>query len=111
VFYQQGKGPSVELNLQYAGEQLSISKTNVCELESEKQNQPAGSEIIETIDVQTPIVATHYEVGDSVTVSPDSRDILGVRRDSRSIFWIDRVKMNFEKQCTDLRILRKIAYA
>ena len=71
IFYQQGKGPSVELNLQYAGEQLSISRTNVCELNSEKQNQPASSEIIEMIDVQTPIMATHYEVGDRVTVSPD----------------------------------------
>ena len=95
------------MNLQYAGEQLSKSRTNVCELNSEKQNQPASSEIIEMIDVQTPIMATHYEVGDRVTVSPDSRDVLGVRRDSRSIFWIERVKMDFEKQCTNLRILRK----
>ncbi len=107
VFYQPGEGPSVELNLQYAGEQLSISKTNVCKLESEKQNVPADSGVIETIDVQTPIIAMHYEVGDRVTTSPDSRDVLGVRRDSRSIFWIEQVKMDFEKQCTDLRILRK----
>ncbi len=106
-FYRPGEGRPVELNLQYAGEQLSISRTNVCKLDSEKQNQPIGSKIIETIDVQTPIIATHYEVGDRVTTSPDSRDVLGVRRDSRSIFWIDRVRMDFEKQCTDLRILRK----
>ncbi len=107
VFYQPGEGPSVELNLQYAGEQLSISRTNVCELESEKQNESAESEVIETIDVKTPIIATHYEVGNRVITSPDSKDILGVRRDNRSIFWIDRVRMDFEKQCTDLRILRK----
>jgi hypothetical protein len=109
VFYHPGEGSRVELNLQYAGEQISISRTNVCELESQKQNEPSDSGIIETIDVQTPIIATHYEVGDRVTVSPDSRDILGVRRDNRSIFWIDRVKIDFEKQCTDLRILRRRA--
>ncbi len=109
VFYRPGEGPSVELNLQYAGEQISISRTNVCELHSEKQNQPTDSEVIETIDVQTPIVATHYEIGDRVTTSSDSRDILGVRRDNRSIFWIDRASMDFEKQCTNLRILRRRA--
>jgi hypothetical protein len=107
VFYPQGEGPSVELNLQYASEQLSISRTNVCELASQKQNEPADSGVIEMIDVQTPILATHFEVGDRVATSPDSRDVLGVRRDSRSIFWIDRVRIDFEKQCTDLRILRK----
>jgi len=104
-----GSGRIVELNLQYAGEKLSISRTNVCELESEKQNEPADSGIIEVINVQTPILAMHYEVGDRVTVSPDSRDILGVRRDNRSIFWIGRVRMDFERQCTDLRIFRKRA--
>ena len=111
VYYLPGKGRAVELNLQYAGEQLSISRTNVCELASEKQNEWADSEIIETIDVQTPILATHYQVGDRITVSPDSRDVLGTRRDSRSVFWIDRVRMDFEKQCTDLRILRSRANA
>jgi hypothetical protein len=101
-----GQRPSVELNLQYAGEKLSISRTNVCELCSEEHNRPAESGVIETIDVWTPMVATHYEVGDRVTVSPDSRDILGVRRNNRSIFGIGRVKMDFENQCTNLRILR-----
>jgi len=107
VFYRPGMGSSVELNLQYTGEELSISRTNVCELDSERRNEPVDSEVIETIDVQTPIVVTHYEVGDMVTTSPDSRDVLGVRRDNRSTFWIVRVRMDFEKQCTDLRIFRR----
>jgi len=111
VFYRPGEGRKVGLNLQYTGEKLSISRTNVCELESEKQNEPVDSEVIETIDIQTPIVGMHYGVGDRVTVSPDSRDVLGVRRDNRSVFWIDRVIMDFEKQCTNLRILRKRVYA
>jgi hypothetical protein len=106
-FYRPGEGREVELNLQYAGEQLSISRTNVCQLESEKLNESAGSEVAERIYIQTPILARYFKVGDRVTVSPDSRDILGVRRDNRSVFWIERVKMDFEKQCTNLRILRK----
>jgi hypothetical protein len=64
-------------------------------------------EVIETIDVETPIVATHYEVGDRVIPSPDSRNIIGIRSDNRSIFWIDRVSMDFEKQSTNLKVLRR----
>lgn len=109
VFYRPSEGRKVELNLQYTGEKLSISRTNVSELHSERRNQPEGSDVVETIDIQTPMVGMHYEVGDRVTVSPDSRDILGVRRDNRSIFWIDRASMDFEKQCTNLRILRRRA--
>jgi hypothetical protein len=94
------------VNLQHAGEKISISRTNVYKLRSEKQNQPAESGAIETIDVRTPMVTMHYEVGDKVTVSPDSRDIPGARRDNRSTFRIDRTKMDLENQCTNLSILR-----
>ena len=63
--------------------------------------------VIETIDVQTPLVAMNYEIGDRVIAGCDSRDILGIRGDSRSLFWVERVQMDFEKQSTDLRILRR----
>ncbi len=63
--------------------------------------------IIETIDVETPVAGLYYNCGDGVTCSPDSRDVLGVRRDSRSLFWIERVAMDFQKQQTKLRILRR----
>ena len=43
-------------------------------------------EIIETIEVETLMAAAHYEVGDRLVSSPDSRDILGVRFDDRSVF-------------------------
>jgi len=109
VFYLPGKGRTVELNLQYAAEKLSISRTNVCELESEKQSLPTGSGVTEVVEVRTPILATGYEVGDRITVSPDSRDVLGVRRHNRSIFWIDRVRFDFERQSAELRILRRPA--
>ncbi len=64
----------------------------------------AGSASIESIDVQTPYLALDYQPGDRVTTSPEGRDILGCRSDSRSVKWIERVEMDFEKQCTNLKI-------
>ncbi len=62
---------------------------------------------IETIDVETPILGLYYNCGDGVTCSPDSRDVLGVRRDNRSVFWIEQVAIDFQKQHTKLHILRR----
>ena len=62
--------------------------------------------VIETIDVATSVLAVHYQPGDRVVSSADGRDIIGVGRDSRSVFWIDVVMMNFEKQQTNLKVLR-----
>jgi len=66
-----------------------------------------GSEVIETARVQTPHLVFDYRVGDRVTSSPESRDLLGCKSDNRSTSWIERVQMDFEKQCTNLRIVRK----
>jgi hypothetical protein len=70
----------------------------------------AASEVIEAVDVQTPYLAFDYQVGDRVTCSPESRDLLSCRRGNRSINWIERVQMDFEKQCTNLRIVRQRKY-
>jgi hypothetical protein len=70
----------------------------------------AASEVIETVDLQTPYLAFDYQVGDRVTCSPESRDLLSCRRDNRSISWIERVQTDFEKQCTNLRIVRQRKY-
>ncbi|MHC4061315.1 MAG: hypothetical protein ACYSR6_06855 [Planctomycetota bacterium] len=70
----------------------------------------SASEVIETIDVQTPHLAFDYQVGDRVTCSPESQDLLSCRRDNRSISWIKRVQMDFEKQCTNLKIVRQRKY-
>lgn len=67
----------------------------------------ASSDTIETVDVQTPILSLDYEVGDRVNVSPESRDLLGTRNDNRSFAHIERVQMDFAKQCTNLKIVRK----
>jgi hypothetical protein len=66
-----------------------------------------SSEIIETFDIQTPSLMFDYRVGDMVSTSPESRDLLSCRSDSRSQSQIVRVQMDFEKQCTNLRIIRQ----
>jgi hypothetical protein len=67
----------------------------------------AGAEVIETFDVQTPHLVFDYRVGDRVTSSPESRDLLACRSDNRSTSCIERVQMDFKGQCTNLKIVRK----
>jgi len=63
--------------------------------------------VIETTEVQTPALTLHLHPGDSVTSSPDSRDLLSIRRDNRSVVWIERVQVDFRKQCTRLKLVRQ----
>ena len=67
----------------------------------------ASSETIETVDIQTPNLIFDYRVGDRVSTSPESRDLLACRSDNRSRSWIEQVQMDFEKQCTNLKIVRQ----
>ena len=62
---------------------------------------------IESIDVQQPILGFDYWVGEIVTSSPESRDLLGSRSDSRSTSRVVQVQMDFKSQCTNLKIVRK----
>ncbi len=66
-----------------------------------------SSETIETVDIQTPSLVFDYRVGDRICTSPESRDMLACRSDNRSRSWIKRVRMDFEKQCTNLKIVRQ----
>jgi len=72
-----------------------------------RQRAAVSSETIETIDVQTPNLVFDYRIGDRVTSSPESRDLLGCKSDNRSTSWIEWTQMDFEKQCTNLKIVRK----
>jgi len=72
-----------------------------------RRRAAVSSETIETVDVQTPNLVFDYHLGDRVTCSPESRDLLGCKSDNRSIGWIEWVQMDFEKQCTNLKIVRK----
>jgi hypothetical protein len=67
----------------------------------------ARSEPIEAVDISTPFLALDYEVGDSVSTTPESRDLLACRSDNRSSIRIAWVQMDFEKQCTNLKIVRQ----
>jgi hypothetical protein len=60
-----------------------------------------------TIDLETPYLFFDYRVGDRVASGTDGRDVLGTRRDSRSICRIERVRLDFKNQCTNLRIVRQ----
>ncbi|MHC4459925.1 MAG: hypothetical protein ACYS6W_02100 [Planctomycetota bacterium] len=72
-----------------------------------RKRAPVASETIETVDVQMPYLAFGYRIGDRVSTSPESRDLLGCKSDNRSVSWIEQVQMDFEKQCTNLKIVRK----
>ena len=68
---------------------------------------PETSVVIETIDVETSYLMLDCQLGDRVTTNPESRDLLSCRSDSRSISCIERVQMDFRRQCTNLRIVRR----
>ncbi len=72
------------------------------------RHQAAGSpETIETIDIQTPYLVFDYQLGDKVSSSPESRDLLGCRSDNHSVSFIERVQIDFQKQCTNLKVVRR----
>ncbi len=64
-------------------------------------------DVIETSDIEMPVPMLDYHVGDRVVSSPDSRDIVGIGDDNRSVFQIERVKINFSDQLTELKVLRR----
>jgi hypothetical protein len=66
-----------------------------------------SSEVIETYDIQTPSLMFDYRLGDIVSTSPESRDLLSCRSDNRGISRIVRVQMDFAKQYTSLKIVRQ----
>jgi hypothetical protein len=72
-----------------------------------RQHAAASPAIVETTELQTPSLLLHFQPGDRVTSSPESRDLLSHRRDNRSITWIERVQMDFRNQCTNLHLVRQ----
>ena len=72
-----------------------------------RKSAAISSEIIETIDIQTPFLSLDYRVGDKVSSSPQSRDLVSCRSDNRSVSRITQVKMDFREQCTNLKIVRR----
>ncbi len=63
--------------------------------------------VIEQASVQTPYLCLDYQVADIVTCGNESRDMLAVRRDSRSTVLIEKVRLDFAKQSTELKLVRR----
>jgi hypothetical protein len=72
-----------------------------------RRRAQADSAAIETFDVQTPYLGLGFEVGDRVVSNPDARDVFSTISDNRSTCVIERVRMDFEKQTTELKIARR----
>jgi len=103
VFYRTGMGRAVELNLQKQGERLSISKTNIWKVSASRSAQG------DTFEVQTPYLAIGFEVGDIAGTDPDSRDVLLTKNNTNPAV-IERVRMDFGKQTTQLKVVRSRTY-
>jgi hypothetical protein len=71
-----------------------------------RRKAEASPQIIETAEIRTATVAFDYRVGDRISTSPESRDILGCLSDNRSTFRVEKVRMDFQRQCTNLKIVR-----
>ncbi len=106
--YRQVSGKSIFANTsdEWLGEPDIVDDSTAL-YEFVRKKAQASPEIIETVDVQTPYLAFDYRVGDRVTTSPESRDLLSCRSDNRSLSWIERVQMDFKNQCTNLKIIRQ----
>lgn len=67
------------------------------------ESQKAG---IETFDITTPYLDIGFEVGDKVISNPDMRDIFP-KANGRSAAVIENVRMDFRKQTTELKVVRR----
>jgi hypothetical protein len=63
-------------------------------------------EPIEKITAEMPLAVTNINAGDIISHLPGQRDILNISRDPSSVFWVDKVKTNYRKQSTIIKILR-----
>ena len=72
-----------------------------------RKHAQANTSALETFDIQTPFLAIGFEVGDVVKTNPQSRDIFSAGRDNRSVSVIEKVRMDFVKQTTQLKIVRR----
>ena len=61
----------------------------------------------EQLQIKTACLSPIFAVGDGISTSPDSRDILGVKYDNRSICLIEKVQMDFANQQTILTAVKK----
>lgn len=66
-----------------------------------------GGFATEQMQIKTACLSPVFTVGDRISTGPDSRDILGVKYDNRSICQIEKVQMDFANQQTILTAVKK----
>lgn len=98
IFYN-----SSEENLSFAN-QVDDTKSLV---EFAQNLSDSGGFQTEQLQIKTAVLSPVFSPGDRVITSADSRDILGVKYDNRSICWLEKVEMDFTNQQTSLTAVKK----
>lgn len=98
--------PSVHADVTTPGEPDTADDTEAL-YESSRGRAEATRRSSRSIQAWTPTLTLHVHPGDRVTSSPDSRDVLTCRSDTRSLAWIERVHVDFRTQCTQLKVVRQ----
>jgi hypothetical protein len=61
---------------------------------------------VDAINIRTPFLEYGYQVGDIIEASPDGSDILNLRYEAAVGTSIEKVQMDFKRQCTHIKIAR-----
>ncbi|MGB8226281.1 MAG: hypothetical protein WCE45_05380, partial [Sedimentisphaerales bacterium] len=67
----------------------------------------SGGLATEQLQIKTMILSPAFSPGDKIITSPDSRDILGVKYDNRSVCRLEKIEMDFINQQTILTAVKK----
>jgi hypothetical protein len=72
-----------------------------------RQKAESNRQVIEIFHIATPFLDISFEVGDKVISNPDMRNIFSATNSSRSTVVIESVRMDFRKQTTELKIVKR----
>lgn len=67
----------------------------------------SANAVTENIEIKTLTLNPYFLPGDRIVCSPDSRDVLGVLYDNRSICILEKAEIDFAKQQTILTAIKK----
>ena len=67
----------------------------------------SGGSAAEQLQIKTAVLSFLFSPGDRIIASADSRDILGVKYDNRSVCRLEKVQMDFTNQQTILSTVKK----
>ncbi len=106
--YRKVTGKSIFANSQSEALGEADEADNSEALRKYVRRQAAGTiKPTESFEVKTLHLSVGYGPGDAIVLSPESRDLFGLKTDNRSSAWIERVRMDFENQITKLTIKKQ----